>query len=116
MVSAVYDATQSTLPVDYSYAQYPNQTDASQNYSQYMYPSEYTADGTWIAQEQRENANPPLLGKLDFTRFIFVPFYYSSLLVLMPHPLFPFQLLPVLPPQRSSAFPIAVLASGLAVT
>ncbi|XP_030598385.1 protein transport protein Sec16A isoform X3 [Archocentrus centrarchus] len=41
----------STLPVDYSYGQYPNQTDASQNYSQY-YPSEYTAESTWIAPEQ----------------------------------------------------------------
>uniref|UniRef100_A0A3B5KTS7 Protein transport protein sec16 n=1 Tax=Xiphophorus couchianus TaxID=32473 RepID=A0A3B5KTS7_9TELE len=52
LVSAVYDTTQSTLPVDYSYGQYPNQTDATQNYSQYMYPSEYTADSTWIAPEQ----------------------------------------------------------------
>lgn len=52
LVSAVYDATQTTLPVDYSYSQYPNQTDASQNYSQYIYPSEYTADSTWIAPEE----------------------------------------------------------------
>ncbi|KAM4720589.1 protein transport protein Sec16A isoform 2-T2 [Anableps anableps] len=52
LVSAVYDTTQSTLPVDYSYGQYPTQTDASQNYSQYMYPSEYTVDSTWIAPEQ----------------------------------------------------------------
>ncbi|XP_016536962.1 protein transport protein Sec16A isoform X2 [Poecilia formosa] len=52
LVSAVYDTTQSTLPVDYSYGQYPNQTDATQNYSQYMYPSEYTTDSTWIAPEQ----------------------------------------------------------------
>ncbi|XP_043999924.1 protein transport protein Sec16A isoform X3 [Gambusia affinis] len=52
LVSAVYDITQSTLPVDYSYGQYPNQADATQNYSQYMYPSEYTADSTWIAPEQ----------------------------------------------------------------
>uniref|UniRef100_A0A3Q2EJ14 Protein transport protein sec16 n=1 Tax=Cyprinodon variegatus TaxID=28743 RepID=A0A3Q2EJ14_CYPVA len=51
-LSTVYDATQSTLPVDYSHAHYPNQADASQNYSQYMYPSEYTADSTWIAPEQ----------------------------------------------------------------
>uniref|UniRef100_A0A3Q2T060 Protein transport protein sec16 n=1 Tax=Fundulus heteroclitus TaxID=8078 RepID=A0A3Q2T060_FUNHE len=51
-LSAVYDATQSTLPVDYSYAQYPNQADASQTYSQYMYPSEYTADSTCFAPEQ----------------------------------------------------------------
>ncbi|XP_070780798.1 protein transport protein Sec16A [Enoplosus armatus] len=52
LVSAVYDTTASTLAVDYSYSQYPNQTDASQNYSQYLYPSEYTADSTWIAPEQ----------------------------------------------------------------
>ncbi|CAM9108044.1 unnamed protein product, partial [Lampetra planeri] len=52
LVSAVYDTTSSTLAVDYSYGQYPNQTDASQNYSQYLYPSEYTADSTWIAPEQ----------------------------------------------------------------
>ncbi|XP_057674905.1 protein transport protein Sec16A isoform X1 [Corythoichthys intestinalis] len=52
LVSAVYDATSSTLPVDYSYGQYPNQTDASQNYGQYLYPSEYTSDSTWIAPEQ----------------------------------------------------------------
>lgn len=54
LVSAVYDTTSSTLAVDYSYGQYPNQTDASQNYSQYLYPSEYTADSTWIAPEQRK--------------------------------------------------------------
>ncbi|XP_047425251.1 protein transport protein Sec16A isoform X2 [Mugil cephalus] len=48
----VYDTTASTLAVDYSYAQYPNQTDASQNYSQYLYPAEYTADSTWVAPEQ----------------------------------------------------------------
>lgn len=53
-MSAVYDTTASTLAVDYSYGQYPNQTDASQNYSQYLYPSEYTADSTWIAPEQRK--------------------------------------------------------------
>uniref|UniRef100_A0A3B4UPV6 Protein transport protein sec16 n=1 Tax=Seriola dumerili TaxID=41447 RepID=A0A3B4UPV6_SERDU len=52
LVSAVYDTTASTLAVDYSYGQYPNPADASQNYSQYMYPSEYTADSTWIAPEQ----------------------------------------------------------------
>ncbi|XP_050928899.1 LOW QUALITY PROTEIN: protein transport protein Sec16A [Lates calcarifer] len=52
LVSAVYDTTVSTQPVDYSYAQYPNPADASQNYSRYLYPSEYTADSTWIAPEQ----------------------------------------------------------------
>lgn len=52
LVSAVYDATSSTLAVDYSYGQYPNQNDVSQNY--YAYPSEYTADSTWIAPEQRK--------------------------------------------------------------
>ncbi|KAF7652368.1 hypothetical protein LDENG_00097840 [Lucifuga dentata] len=52
LVSAVYDTTASTLAVDYSYGQYPNQTDASQNYGEYLYPSEYTADSTWIAPEQ----------------------------------------------------------------
>ncbi|XP_026209762.1 protein transport protein Sec16A isoform X2 [Anabas testudineus] len=52
LVSAVYDTTSSTLAVDYSYAQYPNPADASQNYSQYLYPSEYTANSTWVAPEQ----------------------------------------------------------------
>ncbi|XP_010736160.3 protein transport protein Sec16A isoform X3 [Larimichthys crocea] len=51
-LTAVYDTTASTLAVDYSYGQYPNQTDVSQNYSQYHYPSEYTADSTWITPEQ----------------------------------------------------------------
>lgn len=55
MVSAVYDTTSSTLAVDYSYSsQYPNPGDATQNYSQFMYPSEYPADSTWIAPEQRK--------------------------------------------------------------
>lgn len=48
----VYDNTSSTLAVDYSYGPYPNQTDASQNYSQYPYTSEYTTDSTWMAPEQ----------------------------------------------------------------
>ncbi|KAM6975820.1 protein transport protein Sec16A isoform 2-T2 [Tautogolabrus adspersus] len=52
LVSAVYDTTASTLAADYSYGQYPNQTDASQNYSQYLYPSEYPTESTWIAPEQ----------------------------------------------------------------
>ncbi|KAK2819328.1 hypothetical protein Q5P01_024889 [Channa striata] len=52
LVSAVYDTTASTLAVDYSYGQYPNPADASQNYSQYLYPSEYTANSTWVAPEQ----------------------------------------------------------------
>ncbi|XP_040914380.1 protein transport protein Sec16A isoform X2 [Toxotes jaculatrix] len=52
LVSAVYDTTSSTLAVDYSYGQYPNPADASQNYSQYLYPSEYTADSTWVTPEQ----------------------------------------------------------------
>ncbi|KAL3042079.1 hypothetical protein OYC64_020099 [Pagothenia borchgrevinki] len=52
LVSAVYDTTSSTLAVDYSYAQYQNQADATQNYSQYLYPSEYNADSTWTAPEQ----------------------------------------------------------------
>lgn len=55
LVSAVYDTTASTLAVDYSYGQYPNQPDASQNYGQYFYPSEGPADSTWIAPEQRES-------------------------------------------------------------
>ncbi|KAM9306864.1 protein transport protein Sec16A isoform 3-T4 [Pholidichthys leucotaenia] len=50
LVSA-YDATSSTLAHDYSYRQYPNETDATQNYSQY-YPSEYPAESTWNAPEQ----------------------------------------------------------------
>ncbi|XP_060917685.1 protein transport protein Sec16A isoform X3 [Labrus mixtus] len=52
LVSAVYDTTASTLAADYSYGQYPNQTDASQNYSQYLYPSEYPTESTWITPEQ----------------------------------------------------------------
>uniref|UniRef100_A0A669B8W3 Protein transport protein sec16 n=1 Tax=Oreochromis niloticus TaxID=8128 RepID=A0A669B8W3_ORENI len=51
LVSAAYDNTSSTLAVDYSYGQYPDQTDASHNYSQY-YPSGYTTESTWIAPEQ----------------------------------------------------------------
>ncbi|KAF1377703.1 hypothetical protein PFLUV_G00203490 [Perca fluviatilis] len=47
LVSAVYDTTSSTLAVDYT-----NQTDATQNYSQYLYPSEYNRDSTWIAPDQ----------------------------------------------------------------
>uniref|UniRef100_A0A669F3U4 Protein transport protein sec16 n=1 Tax=Oreochromis niloticus TaxID=8128 RepID=A0A669F3U4_ORENI len=43
LVSAAYDNTSSTLAVDYSYGQYPDQTDASHNYSQY-YPSGYTTE------------------------------------------------------------------------
>ncbi|XP_068429853.1 protein transport protein Sec16A isoform X3 [Clinocottus analis] len=52
LVSAAFDATSSTLAVDYSYGQYPNPTESTQNYGQYLYPSEYTADSTWIAPEQ----------------------------------------------------------------
>uniref|UniRef100_A0A7N8Y3A5 Protein transport protein sec16 n=1 Tax=Mastacembelus armatus TaxID=205130 RepID=A0A7N8Y3A5_9TELE len=52
LVSAVYDNTASTLAVDYSYGQYPNPADASQSYNQYVYPSEYPADSTWVASEQ----------------------------------------------------------------
>uniref|UniRef100_A0A8D3DBP0 Protein transport protein sec16 n=1 Tax=Scophthalmus maximus TaxID=52904 RepID=A0A8D3DBP0_SCOMX len=52
LVSAVYDTTASTLAADYSYGQYPNPADSTQNYSQYLYPSEYTADSTWITPEQ----------------------------------------------------------------
>ncbi|KAJ0047387.1 hypothetical protein NL108_002053, partial [Boleophthalmus pectinirostris] len=48
LVSAAFDHTSSTLAVDYSYGQYPNQTDTTHNYSQYP----YTAEGTWIAPEQ----------------------------------------------------------------
>ncbi|XP_028458444.1 protein transport protein Sec16A isoform X2 [Perca flavescens] len=48
LVSAVYDTTSSTLAVDYT-----NQTDATQNYSQfYPYSSEYNRDSTWIAPDQ----------------------------------------------------------------
>ncbi|XP_056146777.1 protein transport protein Sec16A isoform X2 [Lampris incognitus] len=52
LVSGVYNATSSAPAMDYSYRQYRDQTDATQNYSQYTYPSEYTADGTWIAPQQ----------------------------------------------------------------
>ncbi|XP_007256662.3 protein transport protein Sec16A isoform X1 [Astyanax mexicanus] len=46
LVAASYDATASTLPVDYSYGQYPGPTD-TQNYSQYN-----ATDTTWTAPEQ----------------------------------------------------------------
>uniref|UniRef100_A0A3B3ZLZ3 Protein transport protein sec16 n=1 Tax=Periophthalmus magnuspinnatus TaxID=409849 RepID=A0A3B3ZLZ3_9GOBI len=47
-----FDHTSSTLAVDYSYGQYPNQTGTTQNYSQYPYTSEYPTESTWIAPEQ----------------------------------------------------------------
>lgn len=56
LVSAVYDTTSSTLAGDYSYGQYPNAADASQNYNQYIYPPEYIADSTWVAPEQRKKS------------------------------------------------------------
>uniref|UniRef100_A0AAR2ILZ4 Protein transport protein sec16 n=1 Tax=Pygocentrus nattereri TaxID=42514 RepID=A0AAR2ILZ4_PYGNA len=46
LVAASYDATATTLPVDYSYGQFPDQTDA-QGYSQYN-----AAESTWTAPEQ----------------------------------------------------------------
>ncbi|XP_033846261.1 protein transport protein Sec16A isoform X2 [Periophthalmus magnuspinnatus] len=52
LVSAAFDHTSSTLAVDYSYGQYPNQTGTTQNYSQYPYTSEYPTESTWIAPEQ----------------------------------------------------------------
>ncbi|XP_040929109.1 protein transport protein Sec16A isoform X2 [Betta splendens] len=51
LVSA-YDNTASTLAVDYSYGQYPNTTDAMQNYSQYLYPSEYPTESTRVVPDQ----------------------------------------------------------------
>ncbi|XP_019900315.2 protein transport protein Sec16A isoform X3 [Esox lucius] len=52
-LTAVYDPTVSTLPVDYSYGQYPEQTDLGQSFSQYPYTSGYQADdSTWVATEQ----------------------------------------------------------------
>uniref|UniRef100_A0A671QGA5 Protein transport protein sec16 n=1 Tax=Sinocyclocheilus anshuiensis TaxID=1608454 RepID=A0A671QGA5_9TELE len=47
LVSAAYDATGTTLPVDYTYNQYPNPSDTV-DYSQIPYSS----DNTWTAQEQ----------------------------------------------------------------
>uniref|UniRef100_A0A8C7KYK4 Protein transport protein sec16 n=1 Tax=Oncorhynchus kisutch TaxID=8019 RepID=A0A8C7KYK4_ONCKI len=38
-LTAVYDPTVSTLPVDYSYGQYPEQMDPGQSFSQYPYTS-----------------------------------------------------------------------------
>ncbi|XP_036444223.1 protein transport protein Sec16A isoform X3 [Colossoma macropomum] len=46
LVAASYDATATTLPVDYSYGQFPDQTDA-QGYSQYN-----ATETTWTAPEQ----------------------------------------------------------------
>ncbi|XP_077050442.1 protein transport protein Sec16A isoform X3 [Siphateles boraxobius] len=48
LVSAAYDTTGTTLPVDYTYSQYPNPSDTA-NYSQIPYSS---ADNTWTATEQ----------------------------------------------------------------
>lgn len=52
-MSAVYDTTVSTLAAEYSYGPYPHQADASQGYYS-LYPSEYNADSTWNASEQRK--------------------------------------------------------------
>uniref|UniRef100_A0A8C7XY04 Protein transport protein sec16 n=1 Tax=Oryzias sinensis TaxID=183150 RepID=A0A8C7XY04_9TELE len=38
-----------SMAVNYSYAQYPDQTDATQKY---LYSSDYTTDGSWIAPKQ----------------------------------------------------------------
>ncbi|KAL6470751.1 hypothetical protein MHYP_G00218700 [Metynnis hypsauchen] len=46
LVAASYDATATTLPVDYSYGQFPDQTDA-QGYSQYN-----ATESSWTAPEQ----------------------------------------------------------------
>jgi hypothetical protein len=55
-LTAVYDPTVSTLPVDYSYGQYPEQMDPGQSFSQYPYTSGYQADNsTWVVAEQRKN-------------------------------------------------------------
>ncbi|XP_071207684.1 protein transport protein Sec16A isoform X4 [Salvelinus alpinus] len=52
-LTAVYDPAVSTLPVDYSYGQYPEQTDPGQSFSQYPYTSGYQADdSTWVVAEQ----------------------------------------------------------------
>ncbi|XP_030622990.1 protein transport protein Sec16A isoform X2 [Chanos chanos] len=48
LVTAGYDTTGTTLPVDYSYSQYPQAQD-THNYSQLPYPS---ADTTWTSPEQ----------------------------------------------------------------
>ncbi|KAK7143113.1 hypothetical protein R3I93_014318 [Phoxinus phoxinus] len=48
LVSAAYDTTGTTLPVDYTYSQYPNPSDTA-NYSQIPYNP---ADNTWTATEQ----------------------------------------------------------------
>ncbi|KAA0719743.1 Protein transport protein [Triplophysa tibetana] len=48
LVSAAYDATGTTLPVDYTYSQYPDPSEAT-NCSQIPYNP---ADGTWNAPEQ----------------------------------------------------------------
>uniref|UniRef100_A0A8C8GEP4 Protein transport protein sec16 n=1 Tax=Oncorhynchus tshawytscha TaxID=74940 RepID=A0A8C8GEP4_ONCTS len=52
-LTAVYDPTVSTLPVDYSYGQYPEPMDPGQSFSQYPYTSGYQADNsTWVVAEQ----------------------------------------------------------------
>lgn len=46
LVAAGYEATSTTLPVDYSYGQFPEQTDTL-NYTQYD-----ATNSTWAATEQ----------------------------------------------------------------
>lgn len=99
-VSTAYDTTVSTLAAEYSYGPYPHQTDTSQNY---YYPSEYNADNTWNAPEQR---------KLSFDTCVMLSIYLHN--VPMP-PRVPLQLLLVLQPQKSSPCPTAVPASDQVV-
>ncbi|XP_068174172.1 protein transport protein Sec16A-like isoform X2 [Antennarius striatus] len=61
VVSAVYDNHSSTLAVNNSYGQpKQNQPHAPQNYCQYLYPSEHTADSTCIVTQQHKSS--PLQG------------------------------------------------------
>lgn len=81
LVSAVYDTTASTMAVDYSYVHYPDQTDPAQNCSQYMFPSEYNADSTWNAPEQRKYTIPSF-NKVAISWIALVPAFILSILLL----------------------------------
>ncbi|KAL0965918.1 hypothetical protein UPYG_G00287850 [Umbra pygmaea] len=52
-LTAVYNPTVSTLPLDYSYGQFPEHNEPGQSFSQYSFPSGYQAKNSiWVAAEQ----------------------------------------------------------------
>ncbi|KAJ8377624.1 hypothetical protein AAFF_G00255330 [Aldrovandia affinis] len=53
LVSAGYEAGQaSSLMVDYSYGQYPDNVDRSQSFADYQYPAGYPSESAWSAVDQ----------------------------------------------------------------